>query len=133
MIIKIIFPKFHARFNKGAVGHFLRQIGNKTKQIMVQQAAAPKSGRTYQIGGGRSYVASAPGEYPANKFIKLSKSYRVEEAGPMSVEIGTDVPYATFLRAGTRKMRPRKFLREALHTALEHEKMAKPFAEWVKG
>lgn len=133
MIIKIIIPKFHARFDKHAVKIFLRQIGEKTKQIMVQQAAAPKSGRVYQIGGGRSYTASAPGEYPANKFVKLSKSYRVEEAGPMSVEVGTSVPYSTFLRAGTRKMRPRKFLREAMQTALEHEKMTKPFAEWVRG
>jgi HK97 gp10 family phage protein len=132
MKIKVVIPKFHAHLNDLAIRQFLRDAGNKTKQIMVQQAAAPKSGRTYHIGGGRTYTASAPGEYPANKFVRLSKSYRVE-VGHDFAEIGTDVYYARFLRGGTRKMKPRKFLREALETVLENEHMIKPFVEWRRG
>jgi hypothetical protein len=47
MRIKIVIPKFHAAFNEAPVRMFLRDVGDKVKQIMVQQAAAPKTGRVY--------------------------------------------------------------------------------------
>lgn len=131
IIIKV--PKFHAQYVAANVRRFLKQVGDATKAKMVTEAAAPKSGRVYKIGGGRTYRASAPGEFPANKFGKLAASYRVVSKGSNAVEIGTNVPYARFLRAGTVKMRPRKFLREALDYALKHEHMMRPFAEWRRG
>jgi hypothetical protein len=132
MRIKIVIPKFHAAFNEAPVRMFLRDVGDKVKQIMVQQAAAPKTGRVYLLRGG-TYQASAPGEFPANKFGHLSRSYRFEvEAREMKV--GTDVlVYPAYLRAGTQKMAPRKFLRQALGDAMEMERMKRPFAEWRKG
>jgi HK97 gp10 family phage protein len=132
MIIKIVIPKFHAAFVPANVRHFLKQIGDATRKKLVTEAAAPKSGRVYQIGGGRTYRASAPGEFPANKHGLLAKSYGVETT-VKEVTIGTNAPYARFLWQGTHKMKPRKFLREALEFALEHEHMTKPFAEWRKG
>jgi hypothetical protein len=50
------------------------------------------------------------------------------------MKVGTDVlVYPTYLRAGTQKMAPRKFLRQALGDAMEMERMKRPFAEWRKG
>lgn len=132
MKIKVVVPKFHAVYVKANVRRFLKEVGDATKAKMVSEASAAKSGRIYHIGGGRTYRASAPGEFPANKFGKLAESYRVE-ATSEHADIGTNVPYAKYLRAGTWKMKPRKFLKEALIYALKHEHMTKPFAEWRKG
>lgn len=133
MKITIKVPKFHAAYVPANVRRFLREIGDATKAKMVSEASAAKSGRIYHIGGGRTYQASAPGEFPANKFGKLAASYRVEADGSNAVDIGTNVPYARFLRAGTVKMKPRKFLKEALQFAIKEKHMTKPFAEWRRG
>lgn len=132
MKIKVVIPKFHAAYVPVNVRRFLHAVGDATKRKMIEEAADAKSGRVYHIGGGRTYRASAPGEFPANKFGKLAKSYQVAVEAS-AVEIGTNVPYSRYLRAGTRKMLPRKFLREALDYALEHDHMTHPFAEWRRG
>ena len=132
MKITIEFPKFHAAYNQEAVHQFLKEIGGATKDKMVIEASGPKSGRIYTLKGGRTYQASAPGEYPANKYGILSASYQVEQSGN-EVTVGTNVEYAKYLRGGTTKMAKRKFLKEALHDALEHHHLTKPFVEWRRG
>lgn len=131
MKIEIHFPKYHAAFNREAVHQFLKEIGEGTKNKMVTEAAGPKSGRIYVVKG-REYQASAPGEYPANKFGDLSASYGVEQDAE-GVTIGTNIKYAKYLRTGTTKMMKRKMLKEALQDTLEHHHMMKPFAEWRRG
>lgn len=133
MKITIKVPKFHAAYVPANVRRFLHEIGNETKAKMVTEAAASKSGRTYQIGGGRTYRASAPGEFPANKYGKLSKSYQVVLDGSHAVDIGTNVPYSRYLRQGTWKMSKRPFLKEALQYVLKHEHSKIHFAEWRRG
>ncbi len=127
IIIKI--PPFRAVLMKANVRRFLKQVGDATKKKMIEEAAAPKSGKLYHLGGGATYRASAPGEFPANKYGKLSASYRVETEAT-EVTVGTNVYYSRYLREGTRKMRPRKFLREALNHSLHNEHMKEPFVEW---
>lgn len=132
MKISVNIGKFGVRINDVAIHHFLKDVGEKTKDIMVQQAAAPKSGRVYRLKGGGEYTASAPHEFPANKFGHLSRSYRVS-LGFREVTIGTDVlVYPAYLRAGTHKMAPRQFLKEALGHALEMERFKQPFVEFFK-
>lgn len=133
MMIKIVIPPFHAAVDRSAIHGFLRSVGEGVKNKMVQEAAAGKSGRVYQLSGGGSYTASAPGEFPANKHGHLSASYSVE-VDAMEMEVGTDVAvYPAYLRTGTHKMAPRKFLREALEFAMAKDHMTRPFAVWRHG
>lgn len=112
--------------------HYLHAIGERVKTIMVHQAVAPKSGRIYTLRGGQTYQASAPGEYPANKTGDLAKSYHVE-VNAREVTIGTDIPvYPTYLRTGTHKMAPRRFLMDALHDAVSIEHMQQSFVRFGK-
>lgn len=130
--IKIEIPKFHAAFNRSAVTMFLRQILEKTKENIVKDASAAKSGKVYKIGGGRTYRASSPSELPANKFGALAKSYQIKSSG-MEAELGSSLRYARYLRDGTSKMSSR-FLRDNLEKAMgtDHH-MTRPFGEWRKG
>lgn len=131
MRIKFEVEPFKVRLNENSIRRYLRDVGEKTKQILVQQAAAPKTGKVYMVNGA-AYTASAPGEFPANKFGHLSRSYKVA-LGLNEVTIGTDVlVYPSYLRAGTRKMAPRKFLRQALGDAMEMEHFKTPFVEFVR-
>lgn len=132
MKITIKIPPFKAKFDESVVRHFLRDVGDKTKQIMVQQAAAPKTGREYKLPGGGTYTASSEKEFPANKFGHLSRSYRVEIT-ELQMTMGTDISvYPRYLRTGTKRMKARKFLRQALEDAMEMEHFKKPFVKFVK-
>lgn len=130
MKIAVEINPFHARLNHPAIHDFLEDVGKKTQAIMVQQAAAKKTGRVYVVKGLGEYTASAPGEFPANKFGHLRRSYRVETSSD-SVTIGTDMlVYPAYLRAGTHKMAARLFLKEALGFAMDQEHFKRPFVEF---
>lgn len=132
MIIKIIVPKFHAALNRSAIHMFLRQVLNRTRENIIKDAAAAKSGREYHIGGGRTYRASSPSELPANKYGHLAGSYQIKD-GSMQASLGSSVRHAAFLRDGTSKMSSR-FLRGNLEKAMgTNHQMVKPFVEWRKG
>lgn len=129
--IKIEIPKFHVAFDHTAVKIFLRQILDKTKENIIREASAAKTGKVYKIGGG-TYRASSPSELPANKLGALAKSYQIKASG-MEASLGSSVKYAGYLRDGTSKMSSR-FLRGNLEKAMgTNHHMTKPFAEWRKG
>lgn len=102
---------------------YFSKVGRDALRIFQKGLAGSHSGRRYG-----SHVASAPGEYPASDSGGLagSASMRADEN---SVELMADVPYAVFLRYGTRKMARRKMLDTALEEALSRN----PFepGEWV--
>lgn len=91
--------------------------------VTVERAAK----RGMSSGGGRSYrrgsvvhVASAPGTAPAVDTGRLRSSITHEigrDPRGLVARVGTNVRYAVYLELGTRKMRPRPFLRPALQAA----------------
>lgn len=130
LIIKI--PPFRVRLNRIFLREYLKDVGEATRKKMVTEAAARKNGRVYILKGGGEYQASAPGEFPANKFGHLGRSYR-STLGAMEVSIGTDVlVYPAYLRSGTSIMAKRRFLKEALEWAMEREHIKRSFVEVVK-
>lgn len=68
------------------------------------------TGRTYFISG-TPHIASAPGEFPANRTSRLKKSMNYIVRGTREVEWGSESPYALFLEEGTENMQPRAFIR----------------------
>lgn len=96
--------------------------------------SGPRSGRVYQVPGTKgkwrtrkvkgkevrvkvqvkTYVASAPGEAPAQATGRLRKSIKFKVEGgfrELRGIVGTDVEYAPHLEKGTRRMAARPFLR----------------------
>lgn len=80
----------------------------------------PKGGRTYRVRRGktrRRHVASAPGESPANLSGDYRKSigFKIKGSSQMIFGAGSaKVPYAKFLEKGTRRMKPRPGLGNAV-------------------
>ena len=108
----------------------MRQAMFRVGQGLVQQASTeiirkPKSGRTYKIrtrsGRRRRHVASAPGETHANLTGAARRSLSFQLHGTSQIEFGygasagTDAPdYVGFLEFGTRKMKARPSLQNAI-------------------
>jgi len=94
------------------------------RRAIVVERAAKKSmssggGRTYRRRG-VTHVASAPGAAPAvdTGRLRASITYELGQDGRgLVARIGTNVKYAAYLELGTRRMRPRPFLRPALAAA----------------
>lgn len=67
----------------------------------------PKTGRTYSIPhGGGTYIASAPGEYPARPTSELYAGIMIEVVDTtrnISAYIGTDVPHGAILEDARHK------------------------------
>lgn len=65
---------------------------------LKEKFAEPKHGETYEIAPGVFYTASAPGEYPANKFGILSNSLEMSNTevsnGTVQTNLSTEVDYA---------------------------------------
>ena len=95
------------------IERWLFLTGAEIKQKFFRGLTGPHSGRKYPNLPNRS---SAPGEFPATQSGRLMASTG-QETGPDRVEVGATVKHARFLRAGTRKMAPRKMFAEALHEA----------------
>lgn len=64
--------------------------------------------------GRRRLNASAPGEAPQLRSGFLRKSLGFNVVGMTVLHVRDDAPYAGFLEDGTKKMKPRPFLRPAI-------------------
>ena len=94
----------------------------------------PHTGRIYRRKGGRhqASVNRREREYPAKETGKLAKSIRFV-LEPMRVRIGTSVPYAKYLRTGTRRMQRRKMSDTALKDSAElSRKYFRGWAGWKR-
>ncbi len=90
---------------RGAVLRVTRAMALIQKHIIRNMETA-KHGRTYIIPGtGRSYTASAPGEYPAVRtgdLIKGLATFVTVEGGKVKGSIGSSAPYSKIVE----QMRP---------------------------
>ena len=79
----------------------------------------PKTGRIYPRGKRSSHQASAPGEAPASDTGTLVRNILAEmDPRKLFVRIIAKTKYSLFLEEGTKKMKPRPFLRPALERNL---------------
>lgn len=77
----------------------------------------PRSGRVYltrKNGRTRRHVASRPGESPANLTGTYRKSADYQLRGANEMLFGVDAPYGAFLENGTRRMKARPGLGNAV-------------------
>jgi len=78
----------------------------------------PKTGREYKRGG-KTHIASAPGEAPAVDTSQLTNSVQREPTGDASAVVGTNVEQALHTEFGTSRMEPRPWLGPAFEEAAE--------------
>lgn len=115
--IKITLSKDYAKRLTQATEQALEAIRNviitgvlkidREAKILIDRG--PKTGRMYG-----KHQASAPGEAPATNTGKLIKSITWETSRQgLIAEVGSPLPYASFLEDGTRKMDPRPWLQPA--------------------
>jgi HK97 gp10 family phage protein len=102
-----------------------KQLVKYTSKKMLEK---PKSGRTYYIYKGnrtRKHVASAPWEYPAQMTagtgLRSTLDFKVH--GSKQLEFGAKKVYAKYLELGTKRMKPRKFLRDAIKDNIGNAQM----------
>jgi len=98
--------KLHRKGIIKAFSEIGQLVGDETKRIIE---SGSRTGRLYKFNG-RSHVASAFGEAPADRSGKLKKSYRYMRNGSSSMRVGETASYAKFLEDGTRRMKPRQHL-----------------------
>ena len=86
-------------------------------------------GRVY---GRRKHHASAPGEYPVTDGGRLVNSVDTQMHGAREGALTSDVLYAAWLTDGTKRMAPRKMLKDALTEALTARPQEDQLAKAVK-
>ena len=116
--------KIMAWRDKSVDRQYLRDVGNKVVAVYKAGMQGPKSGRVYG-----KHRASAPGEYPARPTGRLFRTIGKTETSS-SVEVGTKMFYAIFLRRGTRKMARRKMADNALQEAMRNPPAIGRFARF---
>lgn len=76
--------------------------------VVKKYQRGPATGQIYEkYSPRRTHQASAPGEAPATDTGRLANSVTVEDIGPLTIEVGTDVEYGPWLEFGTRTIEPR--------------------------
>ena len=98
------------KLHKKAIKPALHEIGEivlrENKRLIT---TGKRTGRRYNIAG-RTHIASAFGEPPANRTGRLVKSGSYRVASWNSMIVGESASYAKFLEQGTRFMKPRQHL-----------------------
>jgi phage gpG-like protein len=121
--------RFVALYDKAVVAKYLDETGDVAEREFRAGMNAPKSGRM-----GRYRRASSPGDFPASQSGALIKSIEHETHGADSMNIGTDTPYAGYLRYGTRRMAARRMSPDALMLAMPQTRSElKSYARFKRG
>lgn len=117
-MLKLKLNKFSLQriIDTGRVSRAIRAYLRDVKAEIARLMRLPKSGKRYRKPNGRFYQASAPGEAPAVRTGALLRS--VKEVFPKwsTGELSISADYAGFLERGTKRMRPRPYVRPALKT-----------------
>lgn len=83
--------------------------------------AKPKGGRYRHLGDAGVHRASAPGDPPTVRSGTLRRSIQIARPKPrrqattLGWQIGINVKYAPWLEFGTKRMRPRPYVRPVMH------------------
>lgn len=95
---------------------------NEVRNTVLETLSGTRSGRTYKVPGTqRTYIASAPGEPPAQATAQLRQSIKgiVEGEGRKVIgKVGTPLAHGKHLEFGTRRIKPRPWLKISFEKAL---------------
>ena len=118
------------KFRTKEVMHSIEQIAskrmlegaNEVRNTVLETLSGTRTGRIYNVPGTkRTYVASAPGEPPAQATSELRKSIKASikgEGKKVIGVVGTKVKHGLMLEFGTRNMAARPWLRVSLEKTL---------------
>lgn len=113
--------------NKQALSNGFNQLGESlVRRVQNTILNEPKHGRFYKIstnGVKRLHRASAPGQTPAIISGKYFESTYYESSGWQGLRFINDAPYALYLEKGTKKMKPRPGMKNAIKSELRNGKM----------
>lgn len=105
----------------GAVKKMLEAV-NVVRNTTLETLSGSRSGRVYKVPGTqREYMASSPGQPPAQRTGRLRQDVRTAveaEKGTVTGMVGTDLDYGKHLEYGTRTIEPRPWLRISFEKAL---------------
>jgi len=96
--------KKHDDSIRNAFSDYGKDVTEELHKVIV---TGTRSGRVYKYRG-REYIASAPGEPPANRSGRLANSFGYK-ARQQELVVYTDAEYAAYLEDGTRNMSPRPY------------------------
>lgn len=94
----------------GIIKDICRGIVSEAKRLMK----LPKSGRLYKGFYGQAHIASAPGEAPAIDSGNLYNKIRSRKISDLNYRVTVPVPYGGYLEFGTKRMKPRPYIRPAI-------------------
>ncbi len=116
--IKVSAEKLAANTRFGVEKALWRSGKDVRKEFSRQVLAKDKTGRLYirRTSGGakRRHIASAPGETPANRTGTYRKGFDFSVDRSDQLTIGNTVDYALWLEVGTKRMRARPGLANAI-------------------
>jgi len=100
------FPALRGQLRTQA-GLAVKKTSFEVERRIKMAMGGPKSGREYPRGGGKTHVASAPGEAPAIDYGTLINSIAVEFPSDTQGIVFSSVPYSVYLEFGTGRMAAR--------------------------
>lgn len=99
---------------RSTAGSRVFSAASEVRNIALQKLSGSRKGKIYRVPGTRKeYVASAPGEPPAQATGRLRQSVKIEVENidrSLVGRVGTDLDYGRMLEFGTMKMLPRPWL-----------------------
>jgi len=100
----------------------MHQAVNAVKTQTLETLSGERSGREYMVPGThKTYIASAPGEPPAQATGQLRQSIKTLVKGSLGTvtgQVGSNIEYAPSLEFGTKKMAARPWLKPSFEKAL---------------
>lgn len=108
---------FAQAISKG-VAPIVKDVAFAIETAMKLSMTGPKSGRAYKRGG-RTHIASAPGEAPAVDTGLLINSIQTDIKSDTEAVITVGAEYAYGLEIGTDKISARPFVRPAIDGVLQ--------------
>ena len=110
-------PELFAKLEK-AISRFIRKGVTHIEGELKSSIAEPKSGRKYKRKGGKTHVASAPGESPASDSSDYINSIGPPIFETLEGKVGTPLEYPVYLEEGTSTIAERPLWAQTAHDVL---------------
>lgn len=113
------------QYDEHAISRWIEGRLNNARNVFVRNVSrGAGGGREYPRGKrGLFHKASAPGEYPVTDSGRLANSIDYRMISPREGALFSEIDYAEYLTRGTRRMKKRKMLHEAVKESLEGVKL----------
>ena len=121
--------RLRAKIDDHVLQRWLKEVVIEAQNVFQRETRRGGKGRVYKRGR-RTHRASRPGDFPAVDTGRLTTGTRIAVSG-FKGEVGSNVPYASFLMTGTRHMAKRKMYDDALLLALKKKPAPDGYVGWI--